>query len=100
MPGRPIQFHLAAQTELDQAIASYESRESGLGEQFLAEVRRILAIVSDYPKSGTPIWNTRRRFLLDRFPYGIVYSVLKDDSIRVLAVMHLRRRPDYWHPRR
>lgn len=99
MTGRRIEFHVAAQFELDQAIAYYESRESGLGEQFLAEARRILSLISDYPEIGAPIWNTRRRFLLDRFPYAIIYRVLPDGSIRVVAVMHLRKRPGYWHRR-
>ncbi|MGQ0814648.1 MAG: type II toxin-antitoxin system RelE/ParE family toxin [Gemmatimonadota bacterium] len=99
MPKRLIEFHVTAQAELDQAIAYYESRESGLGGQFLSEVRRILSVLTDFPESGTPIWKTRRRLLLDRFPFGLVYRVLDDGSIRVLAVMHLRRRPGYWHRR-
>ncbi|MGQ0563233.1 MAG: type II toxin-antitoxin system RelE/ParE family toxin [Gemmatimonadota bacterium] len=89
-----------AQSELERGIAYYEARESGLGEQLFAEVRRVLSLVSDYPEIGAEIWNTRRRLLLDRFPYGIVYRILEDGSIRVLAVMHLRKRPGYWNRRR
>lgn len=36
----------------------------------------------------------RRRKLFTRFPYGIIYSVQKD-QLRILAVMNLRRRPGY-----
>jgi hypothetical protein len=36
-----------------------------------------------------------RRRLLRRFPYALLYSI-KDDGIRVLAVMNLKRRPTYW----
>jgi hypothetical protein len=62
--GRRIDFHAAAQSELDQGIAYYEARESGLGEHFFAEVRRFLSLVSEYPGIGAEIWNTRRRILL------------------------------------
>jgi hypothetical protein len=39
-----------------------------------------------------------RRSLFRRFPYGIVYQMLKTEAV-VLAVMHLSRRPDYWTSR-
>jgi plasmid stabilization system protein ParE len=40
-----------------------------------------------------------RAFPLDRYPYSIVYRV-RPTLIRVLAVAHARRRPDYWEGRR
>jgi plasmid stabilization system protein ParE len=39
-----------------------------------------------------------RHKLLRRFPYSILYAV-ESDRIRVLAVGHQRRRPDYWRHR-
>ena len=99
MAGRTIRFHGAAELELEEAIAYYETRESGLGEQFLTEVRRVLSLVSEYPKIGVEIWSTRRRMLLERFPYGVVYRELEDQTILVLAIMHLRKRPRYWRRR-
>ena len=99
MAGRRIEFHVAAQSEVEEGIAYYEARESGLGEQFFAEVRRALSLISDYPDLGAEMWNTRRRLLLDRFPYGVIYRVVDAESIRVLAVMHLRKRPRYWQRR-
>ena len=39
-----------------------------------------------------------RRCLVHRFPYGVLYSV-EPEGISILAVMHLRRDPDYWKQR-
>ncbi|MGH7471386.1 MAG: type II toxin-antitoxin system RelE/ParE family toxin [Longimicrobiales bacterium] len=100
MAERRTEFHPAADTEFSEAIRYYEEREPGLGSAFLSEVRRLLDIVRDYPEIGAVIWNTRRRILLDRFPYALIYRVLNNGTIRVLAVMHLRREPTYWHGRR
>jgi hypothetical protein len=36
-----------------------------------------------------------RRCLLNRFPYAIYYGVA-EDGVVVIAVSHLRRKPDYW----
>jgi toxin ParE1/3/4 len=95
-----VEFHVAAQAELFDAVTYYESQAPGLGEQFYTEARRILSLISEHPEIGTPIWSTRRHFLLDRFPFAIVYRVLENESVRVLAVMHLRRRPGYWNRRK
>jgi hypothetical protein len=35
------------------------------------------------------------RALLDRFPYAIVFLSPRQGEVRVLAVAHLHRRPDY-----
>ena len=36
-----------------------------------------------------------RRYVITRFPYGIVYQI-RANEILVVAVMHLKRQPDYW----
>jgi hypothetical protein len=32
---------------------------------------------------------------LRRFPYAVLYSV-RGETVRILAVMNLKRRPTYW----
>ncbi|MDD3379665.1 MAG: hypothetical protein PHD68_00405 [Rugosibacter sp.] len=39
-----------------------------------------------------------RRILVNRFPYGVLYAP-RDGWIYLLAVMNVRRQPDYWHSR-
>jgi hypothetical protein len=39
-----------------------------------------------------------RRCLVNRFPYGIYYGI-KDGTIVVIAVAHLKRKPAYWKTR-
>jgi hypothetical protein len=36
--------------------------------------------------------------LAKRFSYGIVYQIY-EDTVRIIAVAHLRRRPGYWDKR-
>jgi len=39
------------------------------------------------------------RLLVRRFPYHIVYFI-KQTQVIVVAIAHLKRRPNYWHGRK
>ena len=69
-----------------------------MGDAFINEVQKVFDVIEQYPSSGTKITSTERRFLVSRFPFGIMYTV-EDDLITILAVMDLRRKPDYWKSR-
>ena len=100
MPDPKTKFHPSAQSELNDALQHYETQVPGLGAEFLAEVRGSVSLISEFPEAGSLIWSTRRRVLVKHFPYALVYRILQDGTIRILAVMHLRRRPTYWRSRR
>ena len=90
-----VTFHALAERELADAAGHYDSESPGLGSRFLAEARRCASVILEYPNSGATLVGQVRRHLLRGFPYGLLYSV-KADGVRILAVMHLRRRPSYW----
>ena len=90
-----VSFHRLARRELIDAALFYDVESSGLGAAFLDEVERCTRILLHYPESGHIVLGFVRRLLLRRFPYALLYSV-KKDTIRVLAVMNLKRRPMYW----
>ena len=94
----PYSFHPNAEAELSAAAEFYESRVTGLGRLFSAEVQRTISFIRDYPDAGAAIRLPVRRALVDRFPYAIIYRRDRE-LIHVLAVAHLRQRPNYWRQR-
>ena len=70
-----------------------------MGEDFRAELARVVTLVAEGPEAGSPLAAGRRRWLMKRFPYAVVYRVVPDGAVRVLAVAHHRRRAGYWHAR-
>jgi len=90
-----VSLHRLAERELNEATQYYELERPGLGSAFLNEVQRCLRAISEHPEAGRAIGGQVHRRLLRRFPYGLLYSV-KPDTIRILAVMNLKRRPGYW----
>ena len=96
-------YHREAREELTAAAEWYEARRSGLGQDFVAEVTRSVALIRQHPEAW-PEWQgikTRvpvRKFVLQRFPFALPYLV-HEDAIIVLGVAHGRRRPGYWRAR-
>jgi toxin ParE1/3/4 len=95
-----VEFHPDAEVELERAALFYEAQVTGLGTDFLLEANQAVRRAVALPSAGTPLGGQRRRFLLRRFPYAVVYRPLASGRIRVLAVADLRRRPGYWRGRR
>jgi hypothetical protein len=79
-------------------VAYYEQKKPGLGLELLAEVRRAYDVVSVTPNRWPSVGRGARRYRLDRFPYGVVY-VPANDTVLIVSVMHLSRRPGYWRGR-
>ena len=94
----PVEFGPHARAELLEGIRFYRERGGNLGAEFLAEVRRASAQVSEMPSTGTPDALGVRRTLLRRFPYSVIYRV-EAERVYVLALMHQRRNPGYWQDR-
>ena len=88
-------FHPDAELEFEDATNYYEEREKGLGYDFSLEVYSAIRRIINSPKAWTILEDDIRRCMTKRFPYGIIYSE-QNDEINILAVMNLRRHPDYW----
>jgi plasmid stabilization system protein ParE len=90
-----------AKAEANEAVRWYEDRREGLGDRFLtalyaafddlaADPRRMSLLETD-ELSGREI----RRARVAKFPYIVIFEVAESE-IRVVAVAHTSRRPDYW----
>jgi toxin ParE1/3/4 len=97
----PCQFSDLASQDLAEAVRWYEQQRSGLGAELLGAVSAAVEQIRAHPESGTPRPSrpATRQILVSRFPYLVVYQV-RDRAVRVIAVAHTSRLPDYWHHRR
>lgn len=68
---------------------------------FFDAVSTTLETIAAAPELGTILIAGRpeRRILVQQFPYQIVYH-LTASELMIIAVAHLRRRPEYWRSRR
>lgn len=81
--------------ELQRVHDRYEAQREGLGEAFLAEVERVLAVLEQHPLRFPILHSTVRRALTRRFPYSIFFRI-RDEQVVVLTVLHHARDPARW----
>jgi hypothetical protein len=88
-------FHPQAEAEFYDAIVYYEECQSHLGFDFAYEVYETIQRILKFPNAWQILDGDIRRCLTNRFPFGVVYYEDNHDII-ILAVMQLRREPNYW----
>ncbi len=93
-------FHPEAEIEFTKAIDYYEDHQRELGFDFSIEINKTIHRIIANPESWTLVSRSIRRALVHRFPFGVLYHYNPDsDHTFIVAVMHLRREPDYWKQR-
>ncbi|HJX10027.1 MAG TPA: type II toxin-antitoxin system RelE/ParE family toxin [Candidatus Binatia bacterium] len=90
-----VRFLTPAQRELEDAVAWYNRQAAGLGQELLDELDRAVRRAVAFPVAYPEIESGIRRCRLARFPYGLIYGV-DGETLVVVAVAHLHRRPRYW----
>jgi toxin ParE1/3/4 len=93
-----LDFHPDALAELERAKRWYDRQRHGLGESFFEEIATAIIRIQEAPNTWPEFRQGTRRFLVHRFPFAVVYSQ-RGSSLLIVAVMHLKRRPDYWQSR-
>ena len=89
--------------EAREAAAWYALRREGLGEQFAEALSETFHDIKNSPRRFAQLFGISdqvrvRRSLVDKFPYLVVYFET-EERIRIVAVMHAKRRPECWKDR-
>ena len=84
-----------AQSDIADAAKYYKAQRAGLEGEFLTEIDKAIADIAADPFRFEQVRSGIRRYLLDRFPYGIYYRLPGNDTVRIVIVRHHSRRPGY-----
>lgn len=94
----PIVLRPEAEQDLLSARDWYDHQQTGLDEEFGAEVSAIFDRLAITPGLFGVVWEDVRACCARRFPYVVYYRVLAN-SVEVLAVLHGSRDPSTWQSR-
>jgi plasmid stabilization system protein ParE len=98
MAAKPFDLHPEALEEWKSAVAWYLERNKTAAVNFVADVDQAADLIAEAPHRWPKGLQGTRKFVLQRFPFAIVYRERETD-IQVLAIAHGHRRPGYWKSR-
>jgi plasmid stabilization system protein ParE len=89
---RPVRITPLAEADIASAQDEYESRDPGLGNRFVQQVRSTLTRIGQNPFQYQLVSGTHddRRAPVRNFPWGVWYRVEPDESV-VIACLAYRR---------
>ena len=98
---RKLVLRRAASNDVRAASQWYDQQRASLGAEFVLALSSALGSVHEEPLVYQVVDGKRaiRRCLVQRFPY-VVYFVVEESRIVVLAVLHTARSPESWSTRR
>ena len=98
---KPLRIAPPASAEFTGAVRWYEDKRVGLGGEFYDAVLHTVSVVREHPELGVVVDGPQphRQFLIDGFPYKLIYRDRADD-LYIVAIAHASRRPGYWTQRR
>ena len=90
-----VTLHPAAAQDVEEAASFYEREGTPLlAARFVAEFKRLAALLVEHPEIGSPRSKGRRGFSMNVFPYTVIYRVSATE-IKILVAKHDRKRPGF-----
>ena len=91
-----IGHHLGSRLDVLEIVEYYEQTgEAGLAADFFAEVAKHITYIAARPLSFPVHQEKYRRANLSRFPHNILFRIVDEETVRILAVRHNHRNPSY-----
>ena len=90
-----ISFHPAARRELLKYRRWYSERSEAAAEGFAREISHAIERIVESPETYPLTRRQRRRFVLFKYPFDVIYSS-SPTEIEIIAIAHHSRKPHYW----
>ncbi len=89
-----------AEVDLDKIFIWYEEQKVGLGLDFINEFEAVIYRILRNPSYASYIKADARSASLKRFPYDVIYRINElNRQVRIIAVIHQRRSPEWFKSR-
>lgn len=92
-------LHPQAQEELEQTILFYKKQQAGLEKRFIEAADDAINRACRNPLLYRKIDDDVRKCRLLHFPYAIIFRT-RSAQLEIIAIMHLRKQPNYWQSRK
>lgn len=95
---RTFKYHPGAIEDIRQGVLWYRQQSPSSADNFKLELQYAEKLILQSPQVWPVYVHETRRFILNSFPYGLVY-LDQGATVIGLAVTHFKRKPTYWQQR-
>jgi plasmid stabilization system protein ParE len=95
---KPYRLHPLAWLEIESGENWYRQQSPDAGAEFISEVFGAVKSIREAPDRWPKYLHGTRRFVLNRFPFSVVY-LNTAEVVSIVAVAHGKRKPGYWKRR-
>lgn len=95
---RPVILRPAADADIEGTHDELEQSRVGLGDRFVTAVREVLERIEAMPELYGVVWQDVRAVRIRKFRH-VVYYIVFEDRVEVLAVLHGSRDSSAWQSR-
>lgn len=88
-----MRLTLEAKSQLRELARGFEQARRGHGSRFVEAVRRLLGLVTSFPKMGVLYYSDIRRLIDRKYSCLVLYRVLADEIV-VVKFTDARREPE------
>lgn len=89
-----------AENELDESFIWYETQKIGLWDEFIQYIQISFDFIKNHPESSEKKKKNIYRHLMNKFPFGIYYTIEKEvNQIQIISILHFKRNPKIWRKR-
>jgi plasmid stabilization system protein ParE len=89
------EYHPRTASDLNSAVSHYNDLRQGLGDELRSEVYAAIDRILANPRQFAVVERDVRRCFVRRFPYSILFRLVDEGVVRILAIRHHRRHPRF-----
>ena len=86
----PVTIRPRAEADVKKARQWYDNARSGLGDEFLTEVRNSVRMLERIPESRPVYYRGFRRLFTARFPYKLFYRI-EGERVIVFRILYAKQ---------
>lgn len=90
-----VNFHPLFDDDVHQARDWFDSRDPGLGSEFVADLYAVIQQVVEFPEAHPVKHGEIREALVQRFRFRLFYR-LRGDHLLIIGTMHGSREVHHW----
>lgn len=90
---KELKEHRLVRADIEETLHWYEDQRAGLGREWYLAIRALFLRLPQTASHDAVRFDGAQRVNLERFPYAVFFEN-DEHEVRVLGVLHVRRRHD------